>query len=89
MTNDSVHVDLTARDLVIGARGALPNHPTFTAALRAALRAARKAGADRVEIVDGRIVIALAKSNGNPPGSCVPDANPWDSVLPGGGDGAD
>ena len=70
MTNDSAHVDLTARDLVIGARSAPPKRRHRKPTLTTALKAARKAGADRVEIVDGKIVIALAgepaKPNGNP-----------------------
>jgi hypothetical protein len=63
------------------------------ATLAAALKAARQAGADRIEIVDGKIVIALAgesaKPNGNSAGPSVPGANPWDIVLQGGDHGTD
>jgi hypothetical protein len=94
MTDHPAHVDhLTSCDLVIGARAAPPKRRQRGATLAAALKAARKAGADRVEIVDGKIVIALAgepaKPNGNSAGSSVPGANPWDIVLQGGDHGTD
>jgi|HubBroStandDraft_6_1064221.scaffolds.fasta_scaffold2788943_1 hypothetical protein len=87
MTN--VH-PLTGCDLIVGARTAPPKcrqrEPTFTAALKAA----RKVGADRVEVVDGKIVIVLAgqsaKPNGNSASSSIL-SNPWDDVLPGGDHG--
>lgn len=84
MTN--VH-PLTGCDLIVGARTTPPKcrqrEPTFTAALKAA----RKVGAERVEVVDGKIVIVLAgqsaKPNGNSASSSIL-SNPWDDVLPGG-----
>jgi hypothetical protein len=87
MTN--VH-PLTASDLIVGARTeptkCRQREPTFPAALKAA----RKVGADRVEVVDGKIVIVLtgkpAKPNGNSASSSIL-SNPWDDVLPGGDHG--
>ena len=82
MTNDTAHVyHLTACDLVVGARAAAPKRRPR----KPTLKAARKAGADRVEIVDGKIVITLVgkTATGTEP---TPDAgaNEWDDVLPGG-----
>jgi hypothetical protein len=94
MTNDPALVHhLTAFDLFIGASASPAKRRQRKATLAAPLKAARKAGPDRVEIVDGKIVIALAgesaKPNGNSAGSSVSGANPWDIVLPGGDYGAD
>jgi hypothetical protein len=79
---------LTALDLVIGAQlKRRPRKPSFASTLKAA----RKAGADRVEIVDSKIVIALASEPAKPMGTgTAPDAgaNEWDDVLPGGDHGA-
>jgi hypothetical protein len=86
------HRMIKACDLIIGA-GAPPKHRQRKQTLATALKAARKAGADRVEVVDGKIVIVLGgqpvKSSGNSAGSSIPDTNPWDDVLPGGDHGAD
>jgi hypothetical protein len=83
----SVH-PIKASDLIIGA-GAAPPKSQLKQMLATALKAARKAGADRVE-VDGRIVIVLArqpvKPNGNSASSSIL-SNPWDDVLPGGDHG--
>jgi hypothetical protein len=83
---------LTACDLIVGARTAPPKRRQRKPTLTAALKAARKAGADHVEIVDGRIVIALAGEKATPTGTgtAAPDtvANEWDDLLPGGGHGA-
>jgi hypothetical protein len=90
MTNDSAHVHhLTACDLVIGARAAPPKRRHRKPTLAAALKAARKAGAARVEIVDGKIVIALVGETATGTDT-APDAgaNEWDDVLPGGDRGA-
>lgn len=88
----SVH-PIKACGLIIGAGAAPPKHRQRKQTLATALKAARKAGADRVEVVDGKIVIVLAgqpvKPNGNSAGSSLPDTNPWDDVLPGGDNGAD
>jgi hypothetical protein len=94
MTDHQARVHhLTACDLVIGAKAAPPKRRQRKPTLAAALKAARKAGADRVEIVDGRIVIALAGETAKPigNGTAAPDLgpNPWDEALPGGDDGAD
>lgn len=94
MTNDPALVHhLTACDLFIGASASPAKRRQRKATPAAALKAARKAGPARVEIVDGKIVIALAgesaKPNGNSGGSSVFGANPWDTVLPGGDHGAD
>jgi hypothetical protein len=80
---------LTALDLVIGAQPKRrPRKPSFASTLKAA----RKAGADRVEMVDGKIVIALASEPAKPKGAgtAAPDtgANEWDDVLSGGDHGA-
>jgi hypothetical protein len=89
MTN--VH-PLTACDLIVGARTTPPKHRQRKQTLTTTLKAARKAGADRVEVVDGKIVIVLAgqpvKPNGNSASSSIL-SNPWDDVLPGGDHGAD
>jgi hypothetical protein len=90
MTNDFTHVHhLTACDLVVSARAAAPKRRPRKPTLTATLKAARRAGADRVEIVDGKIVITLVGKTAtgtDPP----PDAgaNEWDDVLPGGDHGA-
>jgi hypothetical protein len=84
---------LTACDLVIGPPAPPAKRRQRKPTLAAALRAARKAGADRVEIVEDRIVIALAGEAAKPIGNstAAPDLgpNPWDDVLPGGDHGAD
>jgi hypothetical protein len=88
----SVH-PLKACDLIIGAGSDPPKHRQRKQTLTTALKAARKAGADRVEVVDGKIVIVLAgrpvNSSGNSASSSIPVTNPWDDVLPGGNHGAD
>jgi len=90
MTNDFAHVHhLTACDLVVSGRAGAPKRRLRKPTLTAALKAARRAGADRVEIVDGKIVITLVgkTATGTDP---APDAgaNEWDDVLPGGDHGA-
>jgi hypothetical protein len=90
MTNDSAHVHhLIACGLVIGARAAPPKRRQRKPTLTAALKAARRAGADRVEIVDGKIVIALVGKTATGTDT-APDAgaSEWDDVLAGGDDGA-
>jgi hypothetical protein len=86
----SVH-SIEASDLVIGASAAPPKNRQPKSMLPTALKAARRVGADRVEVVNGKIVIFLAgrplKPNGNSTSS--PDSNPWDDVLPGDDRGAD
>jgi hypothetical protein len=55
--------------------------------LASTLKAARKAGAGHVEVIDDKVVIALA---GEPPNAGEADAvvsNEWDEVLPGGQNG--
>jgi hypothetical protein len=85
----SVH-PIKASDLIIGAGAAPPKNLWSKQMLATALKAARKAGADRVEVVDGKIVIVLAgqpvKRNGNSASSSIL-SNPWDDVLPGGDHG--
>ena len=91
MTNDSARVDhLTACDLVVGAHATPPKRRQRKPTLAAALKAARKAGADHVEIVDGKIVVALAGQPAKPTGNGAEssDRNEWDVVLPGGDHGA-
>jgi hypothetical protein len=90
MTNDSAGVNhLTGCDLIVGAPAAPPKRRPRKPSLASTLKAARKAGADHVEIIDGKIVIALAgepvKPTGN--GARSPDRNEWDAILPGGDHG--
>ena len=82
-------VHMTALDLVVGAQSKRrPRKPSFASTLKAA----RKAGADRVEILDNKIVIPLASDPAKPKSTstAAPDsvANEWDDLLPGGDDGA-
>jgi hypothetical protein len=51
-------------------------------------QAARRAGADRVEIVDGKIVITLVGKTATGTDPAPAGANEWDDVLPGSDHGA-
>jgi hypothetical protein len=82
MTNDSNVHHLTAVNLVVGTSAA-PKHRRRRRSLASTLKAARKAGAGHVELVEDKVVIALTSE---PPGS--PDRNEWDELLPGGDRGA-
>jgi hypothetical protein len=85
----SIPYHMTALDLVIGAQ---PKRRPRKRSFASTLKAARKAGADRVEILDNKIVIPLASEPAKPKSTstAAPDsgANEWDDVLPGGDDGA-
>lgn len=89
MTNDPGFHPLTALDLVIGAPTA-PKPRRRRRSLASTLKAARKAGAGHVEIIDDKVVIPLA---GEPAkggiGAGSLEQNEWDEVLPGGDHGAD
>jgi hypothetical protein len=86
MTNESIH-QLSAISLVVGTLAAV-KHRQRRRSLASTLKAARKAGAGHVELIDNKVVIALA---GKPPdtraGPVV--SNEWDEVLPGGLHGTD
>jgi hypothetical protein len=93
MTNDSANVNhLTSCDLVLGAPAAPPKRRPRKPSLASALKAARKAGADRVEILDNKIVIPLASDPAKPKSTSTAAsdsvANEWDDLLLGGDDGA-
>jgi hypothetical protein len=87
MTNESIH-HLQAISLVVGTPAAV-KHRQRRRSLASTLKAARKAGAGHVELINNKVVIALA---GEPPdareaGPVV--SNEWDEVLPGGLHGTD
>jgi hypothetical protein len=79
---------LKAENFAIGARSSAPRGPRKPS-LASTLKAARKAGAGHVEIIDGKIVIALAGEPVKPTGNDArsPDRNEWDAILPGGDHG--
>jgi hypothetical protein len=85
MTNDSTVHHLAAVDLVAGAAAAL-KHRRRRPSLVSTLKAARKAGAGQVELIDNKVVISLAGETENDAG-CSADRNEWDEILPGGGHG--
>jgi hypothetical protein len=92
INNDSVH-HLTFSGITIGENAVLPAAPiprrrNRPATLAAAVKVAKRAGADRVEIdqKSGRIVISLTGSGAEQPGDAELE-NPWDAVLPGRVDG--
>jgi hypothetical protein len=84
-------VHLTAVGFEIGEQAAPPAAPLQPTrqrrrpTLASAVKAAKRAGADRVEIDprNGRIVIPLT-GNGAESESDTDGENPWDVVLPGG-----
>jgi hypothetical protein len=93
MHNSCVH-PLTAEGITVGENAARPAAPiarrrSRPPTLDAAVKVAKRAGADRVEIdqKSGRIVISLTRSGAEPSGDAQLE-NPWDAVLPGGVDGA-
>ena len=79
---------LTAVDLVAGAPAAL-KHRRRRPSLASTLRAARKAGAGHVELIDDKVVISPAGETemSTNDGGCSADRNEWDEVLPGGDHG--
>jgi hypothetical protein len=56
--------------------------------LESTLRAARKAGARRVELTEEKIVIDLSDP-AQPRGADALETNEWDEVMPGGRHGSD
>ena len=92
INNDCVR-HLTANGITIGENAARPAAPiprrrNRPPTLAAAVKVAKRAGADRVEIdqKSGRIVIPLTARGAEHPGDAELE-NPWDAVLPGGVDG--
>lgn len=92
INNNRVH-HLTAIGITIGENAAppsapIPRHRHRRPTLAAAVKVAKRAGADRVEIdqKSGRIVIPLTGNGAERPGDAELE-NPWDVVLPGGADG--
>jgi hypothetical protein len=90
--NDRVH-HMTAIGISVGRSEAAHSTPMQRRrqrrpTLAAAVKVAKRAGADRVEIdqKSGRIVIPLTGNGGEQPGDAELE-NPWDVVLPGGPDG--
>jgi len=92
INNDFVR-HLTASGITIGENAARPAAPIPRSrnrppTLAAAVKVAKRAGADRVEIdqKSGRIVISLTGSGAEQSRDEL--ENPWDAVLSGGVDGA-
>ena len=86
MTSQSALHHFAAVNLVVGTPAAV-KHRHRRRSLASTLKAARKAGAGHVELIDDKVVIALA---GEPPNAGEADAvvsNEWDEVLPGGRNG--
>jgi hypothetical protein len=87
MTNDPAVHPLTALDLVIGASTA-PKRRKRKRPIGSTLRAARKAGARRVELTEEKMVVDFSGEPAGPGGAGALDSNEWDEVLPGGRHGS-